>query len=197
MNDPDLNRLNNSSITKTHEEILEMLEEIKEFEKKYGELGYEGSVIGEDLTELEYVTFEEIEPELPIFNEIEPELLIFKEIEKVKPKRIKKIKFKINFDKFRKKGKIEKIDRPLKPTTFRLRINKEGKLENIDIKKPQPRKKINIRFRKKDKGEAKSTEEKSKFEKLKSGLFKIKRLIPIGKKEEEPQTEETEKSEEK
>ena len=194
MNDPDLDRLNNTSITKTHEEILEMLEEIKEFEKKYGELGYEGSVIGEDLTELEYVTFEEIETELPIFNEIEPELPIFKEIEKLKPKIIKKNKFKI---KFRKKEKIEKIDRPINPTIFRLRINNEGKLENIDIKKQQPRKKINISFRKKDKGEEKSSEGKSKFDKLKSGLNKIKRLIPIRKKEEEPQTEETEKKEDK
>ena len=36
MDKTDLDSIDNSSITKTHEEILKMLEEIKELEKKYG-----------------------------------------------------------------------------------------------------------------------------------------------------------------
>jgi len=176
MDESDLDQPENNSITKTHREILELIEEIKEFEKKFGEFEIEEYEVEKELKELDYVTFEEIEPEL----------ILFKEIEEKKPEFEKKIKkFKIDFWKKRKKDLIEKIEKPINPTTFRLRINKDGKLENIDIKKPKPRKKIKISFRRKEKKESETTQEKSKFMKLKNGLSKIKRIIPIGKKEEE------------
>ncbi len=185
MNESDLNSLNKTSITKTHEEILEIIEEIKEFEKKYGEFETEDSIIGNELSELEYVTFEEIEPDLVIFKEIEE-----KKTDIINNKR----KFKINFGKKRIKEEPDKIEKPISPTTFRLRINKEGILENIDIKKPKPRKKIKISLGKKDKEESENTEGKSKIAKLINGLSKIKRIIPKRGKEEDIETEETETS---
>lgn len=180
MDESNLNQLDNTSITKTHEEILKMLEEIKEFEKRYGEFEIHEPIIEEVPTQPEYV----------IFEEVKPELTIFKEIEEIKPKIIDKLKKeKIKFGRKRKKETVKTIEKPITPTTFRLRLNEDGILENIDIKKPKPRQKIKFSFRKKDKKESKGSEEKSKFSKLKSGLSKIKRIIPIRKKGEEEQEE--------
>ncbi|KYK32006.1 MAG: hypothetical protein AYK22_00155 [Thermoplasmatales archaeon SG8-52-3] len=181
MDDADLNKITNTSITKTHEEILELLDEIKEFEKKYGEI--EETTIECNIPENEYVLFEEIEPDLVIFKEIEE-----KKPEISKPSK----KFKFNFIKKRKKFVTKKIEEPLKPTTFRLRINKEGVLENIDIKKPQSRKKLklNFRLRKKEGKESKPSDGESKLSKIINVISKIKRIIPKREKEEseEPET---------
>jgi hypothetical protein len=186
MDDKDFNQLNNSSITKTHEEIIEMLEEIKVFEKKYGILSPEESIIEKQQIDFEYVKFEEIKPDLVVFKEIDEKHSIFDKIKR----------FKIDFKIFRKNESIEKIHPPKNPTTFRLRINKEGILENIDVKKPKPRKKIKFNFRKKDKKKSESSEEKSKFSKLINGLSKIKRIIPRKGTEEESESEKTESTEE-
>lgn len=182
MDDKDFNQLNNSSITKTHEEIVEMLEEIKGFEKKYGLLSSEESIIEEQQPDFEYVKFEEINPDLVVFKEIDEKPSILDKIKKLK------IDFKI----FRKKGSIEKIQPPKNPTTFRLRINEEGILENIDFKKPQPRKKFKISLRRKDKKEKGNSGSKSKFSKIINGLNKIKRIIPKRGNEEESEPEESE-----
>jgi len=186
MNESDLNKLNITSVTKTHEEILEMLEEIKEFERKYGEIETEDSIINHELPDIDYVLFEEIEPDLVFFNEIEEK----------KSKNIEKIRnYEKNYRIFRKKEVTEKISPPKNPTTFRLRINEKGILENIDIKKPRQGKKFKISFRKNDKKESESSEGKSKLGKLIDGLSKIKRIIPKRGKEEEIESEETETSE--
>lgn len=187
MDESNIDYSDTNSITKTHKEILEMLEEIKELEKKFGEFYIEEPLVEEDLIEVEYETFEEIEPEL----------ISFKEVEEKKPKfeeKIKKPKSKLKIK--RKKDFAEKIEKPITPTTFRLRINKEGELENIDLKKPKPRSRrhIRIRFRKKGQTESEVTEEISRLAKLKSGLGKIKRAIPT-RREEEEETEESETSE--
>jgi hypothetical protein len=174
MDESDLVYSEIGSIKKTHREILEKLEEIKDFEKNFIEFNIEKPQVDEELIEIEYETFEEIESEL----------LTFKEVEEKKPD------FKIR----RKKVITEMFEKPITPTTFRLRINKEGNLENIDLIKPKPRSKPHFRFRKKDQSESEVTEKKSRLAKLKSGLGKIKRAIPY-RREEEEETEESETSE--
>ena len=160
--------------------------------KKYGIFETEEPKITKEVPEIEYLTFEEIQPELPLF----------KEIEEKKPTIFEKSKkFKIKFGKKRDKIVPKEIKKhisliPSTPTTFRLRINKDGILENIDVKKPKPRPKIKIKFRRKEKKESEGSEEKSKFSKLKRGLSKIKRIIPKRGKEEN-ESEETEKIEDK
>lgn len=187
MDKTDLDSIDNSSITKTHEEILKMLEEIKELEKKYGIYNPEEHIIGTELSEYEYVKFEEIEPDL----------LIFKEIEEKKSNIFEKLKnFKLDFKSIRKQEETEKIHILKNPTTFRLRLNKEGILENIDIKKPQPRKKIKISFRRKGKTKSEGSEGKSKFGKITNVLGRIKRIIPKRGKEEESEPEESEPTDE-
>ncbi len=176
MDESDLEYSDIGPIKKTHREILDKLEEIKDIEKNFVEFDIEKPQIDEELIEIEYETFEEIDPEL----------ITFKEVEEKKP----------DFEIKRKKVIAEKFEKPITPTTFRLRINKEGNLENIDLIKPKPRSKphIRFRFRKKDQTESEVTEKKSRLAKLKSGLSKIKRAIPY-RREEEEETEESETSE--
>ena len=94
---------------------------------------------------------------------------------------------------------LEKTRGPAKPTVFRLRFTEDGKLENIDIKKPKSKKttkfsifnKINIK-KKKDQTESKSKEDESKISRLIGGLYKIsklKRVIPSRNKREKEPTE--------
>lgn len=174
MDESDLDYSDITSIKKTHKEILEMLEEIKDYEKNFVEFDIKEPRIDEELIELEYETFQEIESEL----------ITFKEVEEKKPE----------FEIKRKKDVVKKIEKPITPTTFRLRINEEGNLENIDLKKSEPRLKRHSRFRKKDHVDSEDIEKKSRFAKLKSVLSKIKRAIP-SKKEEEEEIEETEENE--
>lgn len=176
MDESDFEYSDNGSIKKTHREILKILEEIKDFENNFVEFDLEKPQVDKELIEIEYETF----------KEIEPELITFKEVEEKKPE----------FEIKRKKVVAEKFEKPITPTTFRLRFNKEGNLENIDLKKPKPRSKphFRIRFRKKDQIESEVTEKKSWLAKLKSGLSKIKRAIP-SRREEEEETEESETSE--
>jgi hypothetical protein len=182
MDESDLNQSSTSSISKTHKEILKMIEELKEFEKRFGDFEIEESQIETEFKEIEYVTFEEIEPDL----------ITFEEIDENKPELNKKIKkFNLKILNKRKKDIFEKNEKPLNPATFRLRINKEGILENIDIKKAKPRSlpKIRIRIRKKDKKETETSEKKSKFSKITRSLSKIKRVIPKRGKEEKRKVE--------
>lgn len=188
MDESEINKLNNSSITKTHEEILEMLEEIKDLEKKYGVLDLEEPIIDNEISDFEYVRFEEVKSDI----------VYFKEIEEKKPSFFDRIKkFNIKTNKFKKKEETKAVQLPKNPTTFRLRLNKEGILENIDIKKPQPKKKIKLSLRKKDKKETDSSEGKSKLSKLTNGLSKIKRIIPKrGKEDSESSESESDKESE-
>jgi len=186
MDETEFNELTNSSITKTHEEILKMLEEIKEFEKKYGVSESVESILEKELPDFEYVKFEEIEPDMVYFKEVEKKPNIFEKIKK----------FKIDFKFLRKKELKIGFQSPKNPTTFRLRLNKEGILENIDIKKPQPKKKIKFSFRKKEKKEIENLEGKSRFLKIKNGLSKIRRIIPRRGKNEENELSEPESEKE-
>ena len=138
----------NSTYIKNHEEVLSLLEEIKQFEQKYPAFEIDELTYNDELIEIEQ----------------KPEYFV----------------------------PLEKPKEPATPTVFRLRFTDEGKLENIDIKKPKPKdenkpsllKKIKIK-KKTDKKESKSSEGKSKLSGLKGSLNKIsklKRIIPSGNK---------------
>jgi hypothetical protein len=86
---------------------------------------------------------------------------------------------------FKNKIKKEKIIKSIDPVTFRYRFNNEGKFENIDLNKRKLKttsKKSfilkRIKIRKKEKTESTETEKKSIYSKFKTGLAKLKRVIP-------------------
>jgi hypothetical protein len=90
---------------------------------------------------------------------------------------------------------FKELREPATPTVFRLRFTEDGKLENIDLKKPNPKKEIKPNLKKlipkkiTRKKEQKDNDNKSKISKLKGGLTKIsklKKVIPSrGTKEKE------------
>ena len=146
----------NSTSFKDHEEILAILEELKQFEQRYPAFQIEEPILNEELIEVE-------------------------------PKPEKFVPFK-------------EPGAPATPTVFRIRFTEDGKLENIDLKKPKPKKEFRFSLKKikskkrVDKKESKSNAEKSKISKLKDGLKKIgklKKVIPSrNKQEEEPEESE-------
>jgi hypothetical protein len=94
---------------------------------------------------------------------------------------------------------LEKTRESAKPTVFRLRFTEDGKLENIDIKKPKTKKTtksgilktINIKKNKEQK-DSKSKEDESKISRLIDGLkniSRLKRVIPSKNKTENEPTE--------
>lgn len=199
MEESDYKQDSNIYVPKTHEEILKMLEEIKDFENKYQEFDLES--IKDD------VEFLEVEKDLVEFIDIEKDTL--KQIKPVplKPDKIKPIlkdkkrKRKIYRVRIRKRPKIKK-EKPeakvITPATFKIRFNEGGELVNIDLRKSKlkPKSRKHLRIRKsKIKNEEKIENEgkKSKILKLKGALGKIgylKKAIPHrSKKEEEIESE--------
>ena len=188
-----LEKENDIIVTKTHAEILEIIEEIKDFENKFSDFDTEFITSDEDL----------IDVDLDIFDD---EIIRFVEVDKFKleefgldrsepfmnKKRSKK-RIRIRYGKNKEIDKIKTIH----PTIFRLRFNREGKLINPDLIKKKPEikskkssilNKIKIKKGKKQKEE--TTEDKSKFSKFKSGFGKLKKAIPdIRRKKEEPEEE--------
>ena len=160
---------------KDHKEILKAIEEIKEYENRFQEY---------NLLELEFKEeLIEVDNQLEEFIEAIPK-------KEEKPKIRKKITFKRN--------KIKRtIERQLNPTVFHLRLNSEGKLENLDIKKLQIKQKTKKRIfklkrNKKDKQKLEKTDEKSKISRFIGGLSKIKKAIPSRKKRTEDTKEPSE-----
>jgi len=208
MDELDSEQDNSISFAKTHEEILEMVEEIKKFERKF---------IGHDFEETE-VEFIAVEDDVVEFIEVEEDKLEEFEpipIEQETKKPGLKERLKLNRI-FKIKPKVQKEEveaKPIRAATFKIRFNEGGELVNIDIKKPKPKpeskkrfdfKKLRIRRKgktekteKEIEEESETEEKKSKFSKLKGGLSKIgklKKAIPRrGKKKEE--TEESEAGE--
>ncbi len=153
---------------KTHEEILKIIEEIKEFENKFQEYDLSETQSEEELIEVDDQLVEFVEV-IPIKKE-EPRKRVISKRQKVK----------------------ENIQKEIKPTIFHLRLNKDGKLENIDIKKPPAKKKsgFKLRRKKKEKGETKEkNDKKTKLSKFKGGFNKLKKAIPSRKKKTEDTTE--------
>jgi hypothetical protein len=152
---------------KKHEEIIKEIQEIIEFENRNKEYDLSESDIKEELIE--------VDNQLEEFTETIPKI-------EEEPKIRKKI--------IVRRTKVKQTTKKeLNPTVFHLRLNEEGKLENLDIKKPEVKERKNRNFRlkrnKKDKG-------KSKFSIFKDGFDRIKKAIPSTTKE----TEEIEESEE-
>jgi len=198
MRDPDFDE-NVSSPVKTHEEILELIDEIKELENRFPEIK----------TDQRWIT---VEPEVIVPEQKPTEIKT--EIEEYSKKEKKKlIKFRI---KRRSHSEVQKIRRESKATTIKLRIDEEGNLVNTDIRKQKKGKegksKFNIKKllrREKEKtvegqeGETTETEDKkggiSKIKNVFGGIGKLKNVIPGRKsKSEEPEktSEETEETEE-
>ena len=209
MNELDSEQDNTISFTKTHKEILEIIEEIKIFEKKY-------QVYDLNETDLE-IEFIEVEQDAVEFIEVNEDIIEFIDVENEKLEKFKSLSIDKDLKKF---GLIDKFIKilPTKigsevnqekithndytPATFRIRFNENGELENIDVKKSKPKIKSEKRFilkklrfkrmGKNEKTETKPIEKNSKISNLKgslSRLGKLKKVIPSRKKELE-ETEE-------
>lgn len=154
---------------KNHSEIIQEIQEIKEIEEAIPEFD-----ISDPMNENEFI---DIDNNLEEFQEIKP--IINPNLIK-KPKTIKAIKIKKSTEKAKKKTKPKKT---LNPTIFHLKINNEGKLENLDIKKPKiiDKKKINFiskRLKRKKEKNVDKKDKKIKIPNFKNGFSKIRKAIP-------------------
>lgn len=193
MREQDFNN-NISSPVKTHEEILELLDEIKEFEKKFPEINLDKKIVTTE--EIGEIPQEEVKP-IPIKSEIK------------KKEKKKHPLFRI---KLRSRSEVQRIKREKQITTIKLILDEQGNLINPDIRKPKPKKHRKTRFniknlvkRKKEKGEEGETTETvekekrfniSKITSVFSKISKIRQVIP-SKKTETKKEEETEDEEQK
>jgi len=173
---------------KTHEEIIQMIEEIKQIENIFNEFEIEKEGPQEELIEVEEEILEEF---TPIDTEID----------------------KTGLKKWLDGKKEDKPDSI--PATFKIRFNESGELVNLDFRKSKVKsegktkkaikfdfKKLKGKFKrkgKKDEGKSEESGEKpkkskekrdksSRFSGLKSklgGIGKLKRVIPSKKKKEE------------
>ena len=187
-----------SSPVKTHEEILELLEEIKEFEERFPEIN-----LDEKIVSIDEVLQEEVKP-IPIKTETE---------KKEKKKRIKPPSLKVRL---RSRSEVRRIKREKQITTIKLVLDEQGRLVNPDIRKTKPKKqrktKFNIRNLIKRKKEPETKEgEKTETSEISEGgkrfnlskitgvfgkLGKIKQVIPGKKTEAKEEKPENEKQEE-
>jgi len=195
---------------KTHEEILELIEEIKGFESLFSDFEIIEEIDQhEDLIEFEYETSEDIST-LPSFIPVEekPEFIELETIEpetiepEIKTKRKKHPMLRIKFRTNSEVKKAQKEERNPTPTIFKMRFNDEGQFINTDLKKTKPKKKKQgtkhfsikrIRKQKKTKLEQTSSEEteekESKGSRFKRRLGKLKRVIPSRDKKKESKEE--------
>jgi len=204
------------SYAKTHEEILRMIEEIKEFENRYPEYYFDTPEFGEELVEVDHDGIEFIEKNQNFveFVEVDHEPLVeFKEIpfeQDTQPLEFEEIpsKSKLSRLRFSTKPHGQKNIHEIRAATFKIRFDENGNFINVDIKKPKAKekseseKKFNIKniIKRKGKGEksdkgSEGKEEKSKGSKLKGGLGKIGKLKGVipgkkRKKEEKAKTKE-------
>ncbi|RLF92592.1 hypothetical protein DRN50_08675 [Thermococci archaeon] len=192
-----------SSDVKTHEEILELLDEVKRFEKEFED--FEVAPRSEVEEKEEFI---EVEHETTTIDTVKPIPLKTREKKAKHKKRFRHPIFRI---KFRTRAEVKKLREEKKAATFRIRFDEEGKLVNLDIKKPKPSKekpkKLSLKklfvlkkLIKRGKGETEETETKSKpegegskFSKLKGGLSKLSKLKGIvpGRSRKEKKSEET------
>jgi hypothetical protein len=167
---------------KTHSEIEELFHELKELEEKYSDYKDIKPESKEELIEVGHEE-EKINPS-PIKKE---KIKIKTIIENVEKNILRKpnFHFKIKVRRGSSKNNTQKTVKEVQPTTFRLRINEQGKLQNIDLKKPNTTEKRKIKFsiknRKKREKEQETTKETSILDKFKGIFSKIgnlKRAIP-------------------
>ena len=210
----DFEQEENYSVTKSHEEILRLIEEIKAFEEEFPEY-YIVEKTEEELIDVEKdgEHFSEFGHGIMEFIEVDPDVVEFVEVgaefdsvpfeqETEKPG-LKDSITKSKFFKIKVRGStdVKKARLERKAATFKLRFDEKGKLVNIDLKKPkpsEPKSESKKRFKlpipkrkgKEKEGETKTTEKKSKGLKGKLGkISKLKVAIP-GKRKKETKREE-------
>jgi hypothetical protein len=176
MDEPELEENELSSIEKAQSQIRELINEIKEFEKKYDEYSYEEPKLEFIEVKDDVVEFVEIEPEpTDSFAEVEPE---------------SKSRFgfrrKSEVKKIKSEGDLSELNEDIEPATFRIRLNDEGDLVNIDLNRPEP---------KKTKVKNEESEEESKASGLGRIFSRLRRAIPQ-KEETSEESEEDEEEEE-
>ncbi|MCK4995763.1 MAG: hypothetical protein KAR55_02645 [Thermoplasmatales archaeon] len=207
----DFEQEDNYSVTKSHEEILRLIEEIKAFEENYPEYYVvERTETEEELIDIEKdgEHFSELGQGTMEFIEVDPDVVEFVEVgtefesvpfeqETEKPG-LKDSITKSKFFKIKVRGStdVKKARLERKAATFKLRFDEKGKLVNIDLKKPkqsEPKSESKKRFKlpipkrkgKEKEGETKTTEKKSKGLKGKLGkISKLKVAIPSKRKKE-------------
>jgi len=208
MGNLNLEKDTNYSNTNPQDEIHQLFEDIKRFEKKYENFDIEKIDVKEQQIYVEPEISEEFQPFDVNEKQIEAEtelseefveldekvekidfkaetLTEFQPIEDIEESKKPKFKFKIRKLKPRTEVEKGKIEKPINPTTFRFRFNDEGKFENIDLKKSKLKIKTKkpfslkaIKIRKKTKTDSQDEEKNLRFSKLKTGLAKLKRVIP-------------------
>ncbi|KYK23871.1 hypothetical protein AYK24_06955 [Thermoplasmatales archaeon SG8-52-4] len=188
MGEPDLGEKKDFHTVKSHDEILELLKEIKKIEEVYNPTGFkpEPENIDQDL-----MRFIDLDQNFVDFVDLEPEITKdIKPVEEVKVEENqlinnKKPRFKIKFrswleaKKWRKQKDIE--NKKLDPATFRIRFDKEGNLENIDFKKIKTKPKKPGKKTKEKKEKSQDSEKLSKIDRFKNIFSVLKRIIPVKK----------------
>ncbi len=197
----DLNSDKNNSINliKSHAEILEIIDEIKELEKKFQDYEIEKINFDEELIEVDddHIDFVDLDGGEINFIEIDQDKIKQFGLDNnslVKNKKKPKKRIRLRLFKSKDKDFKEEIKYEIRnPTIIKLRVNDEGKLVNLDLKESTQKskqssflKKISLRRGKKTE-EKEPSEKKSKGSKLKGSLGKLgklKKAIPgKGKKE--------------
>jgi len=189
-NMPDSNFEDGDNLTKEqkHEKIQALLDEIKGFEDKFP--GY--PIKEPEIIEGE-VHFGDV-PDGDSTKDAQKELTSKMELEKsgLKPK---SRRFRIRIRRRKSKDVEDLTDsevltkvRQITPTTFRFGVDENGKLVNLDLRKPKIKPKSESRFKKlaglktklhrkkEGKTESEGTEEKSKASKFKGAFGKIGKL---------------------
>lgn len=186
MGEPELGDKREFQAVKSHDDILELLKEIKKIEEVYNPSGFkpEPENIEQDLMKFidldqNFVEFVDLKPE--INKDIKP-------IEEIKEKEDqlitkKKQRFKLKFrnrleaKKWRKDKDTE--NKKIDPATFRIRYDKEGNLVNIDFNKIKAKSKKPSKKIKEKKGKSQDSEKLSKLDRLKKVFTVLKRIIPV------------------
>lgn len=203
----DFEKDENYSVTKSHEEILRLIEEIKAFEEKYPEYYLldkpetEEELIdvekdGEHFSEVDLATMEfvEIDPDVVEFIEVETEFESVPFEQEIKKPGLRNNITKSKLFKIRARSStdVKKARLEQKAATFKLRFDEKGKLINMDLKepkksepKPESKKRFKIPIPKRKGKEGETKEKKSKGLKGKLGkIGNLKKVIPSkGKKE--------------
>jgi hypothetical protein len=188
MGQPELGEKREHHSIKSHDEILELLKEIKKFEDEntLPEFKQESKNIEQDLVNFidldkDFVEFIDLDPGLskdmkPVGEvKVEQNQLINKKKQRFK------IKFRSRLEAKKWRKQKNKENKKINPATFRIRFDKEGKLVNIDFNKKKPKPKKQSKKIKEKKEKSKDSEKLSKIDRLKKVFTVLKRIIPVKK----------------
>ena len=188
MGEPELGEKKDFHTIKTHDEILQLLKEIKKIEEEYNPTGFKPET---EENEQELMRFIDLDQDFVDFVDLQPDTAKdIKPVEEVKVEENqlvtnKKPRFKIKFrsrleaKKWRKSKDIE--NKKINPATFRMRYDKEGNLVNIDFKKIKAKpKKLGKKIKEK-KEKSKDSEKLSKIDRVRKIFTVLKRIIPVKK----------------